>query len=101
MLESTRKVNTIVLDKTGTVTEGRMQVVDVLAVDDTSVAEVLRYAGAVESRSEHPIAQAIAAAAAAAADAATESAGPAPAGLGAAGAAPDGVGADGVQIGSD
>src|SRR5450759_1181523 len=94
ILESTRAVDTIVLDKTGTVTEGRMQVVDVLAVDDTSVAEVLRYAGAVESRSEHPIAQAIAAAAAA--DAATESAGPAPAGAGA-----DGVGADGVQIGSD
>jgi Cu+-exporting ATPase len=71
-----------------------MQVVDVLAVDDTSVAEVLRYAGAVESRSEHPIAQAIAAAAAA--DAAAQSARPAPTG-----AAPDGVGADGVQIGSD
>ncbi len=96
ILESTRAVDTIVLDKTGTVTEGRMQVVDVLAVDDTSVAEVLRYAGAVESRSEHPIAQAIAAAAAAAADAATESAGPAPDGLGA-----DGAGADRVQIGSD
>lgn len=96
ILESTRAVDTIVLDKTGTVTEGRMQVVDVLAVDDASVAEVLRYAGAVESRSEHPIAQAIAAAAAAAADAAAEFAGPTPAG-----AAPDGVGADGVQIGSD
>jgi Cu+-exporting ATPase len=94
ILESTRAVDTIVLDKTGTVTEGRMQVVDVLAVDDTSVAEVLRYAGAVESRSEHPIAQAIAAAAAA--DAATESARPAPAG-----AAPASAGADGVQIGSD
>src|SRR5450756_1146272 len=47
ILESTRKVDTIVLDKTGTVTEGRMELVDVIAVDDTSVAEVLRYAGAV------------------------------------------------------
>src|SRR5450830_218614 len=66
ILESTRRVDTVVLDKTGTVTEGRMRVVDVLAADGIS-RDVLRYAGAVESRSEHPIAQAIASAAAAAA----------------------------------
>ena len=67
ILESTRRVDTVVLDKTGTVTEGRMRVVDVLAADGTPTDDVLRYAGAVESRSEHPIAQAIASAAAAAA----------------------------------
>ncbi len=68
ILESTRRVDTVVLDKTGTVTEGRMAVVDVIAsaaADGTTPEEVLRYAGAVESRSEHPIAQAVAAAAAA------------------------------------
>jgi len=62
ILESTRRVDTVVLDKTGTVTEGRMSVVDVLAADGQA-PEVLRYAGAVESRSEHPIAQAVATAA--------------------------------------
>jgi len=66
VLESTRRVDTVVLDKTGTITEGRMRVVDVLAADSTPTDDVLRYAGAVESRSEHPIAQAIASAAAAA-----------------------------------
>ena len=63
ILESTRRVDTVVLDKTGTVTEGRMRVVEVLT-DPTpgspDAAELLRYAGAVEARSEHPIAQAIA-----------------------------------------
>jgi P-type Cu+ transporter len=58
VLESTRRIDTIVLDKTGTVTTGRMAVVDVEGSD-----EVLRLAGAVEDASEHPIAQAIAAAA--------------------------------------
>ena len=67
VLESTRRVDTVVLDKTGTVTEGRMVVVDVLAGDGEAPDDVLRLAGAVESRSEHPIAQAVAAAAAAAA----------------------------------
>jgi Cu+-exporting ATPase len=62
VLESTRRVDTVVLDKTGTVTEGRMVVVDVLAEDETP-DDVLRLAGAVESRSEHPIAQAVATAA--------------------------------------
>jgi Cu+-exporting ATPase len=60
ILESTRRVDTIVLDKTGTVTTGRMAVVDVIADDPD---EVLRMAGAVESASEHPIGAAIAAAA--------------------------------------
>ncbi|MFB7843971.1 heavy metal translocating P-type ATPase [Microbacterium sp. NPDC056052] len=66
VLESTRKVDTIVLDKTGTVTSGRMEVTDVIVEDGTDPAELLRLAGAVESASEHPIAQAVARAAAAA-----------------------------------
>jgi P-type Cu+ transporter len=60
ILESTRKVDTVVLDKTGTVTNGRMSLVDVVAEDR---AAVLGIAGAVEDASEHPIAQAIARAA--------------------------------------
>jgi P-type Cu+ transporter len=63
VLESTRAVDTIVLDKTGTVTTGRMAVVDVVAVAGEDVDEVLRTAGAVEDASEHPIAGAVAAAA--------------------------------------
>ncbi|MCE4026079.1 heavy metal translocating P-type ATPase [Microbacterium sp. Au-Mic1] len=63
VLESTRRVDTIVLDKTGTVTSGRMEVADVIAEDGTDPAELLRLAGALENASEHPIAQAIARAA--------------------------------------
>ena len=63
VLESTRRVDTIVLDKTGTVTSGRMTLVDVVAEEGTDPAELLRLAGAVEHASEHPIAQAIARAA--------------------------------------
>ncbi|UWF77645.1 MULTISPECIES: heavy metal translocating P-type ATPase [Microbacterium] len=63
VLESTRRVDTIVLDKTGTVTEGRMSVVDVIPEEGTDAAELLRLAGAVEHASEHPIARAVAAAA--------------------------------------
>ncbi len=74
ILESTRRVDTVVLDKTGTVTEGRMAVVDVVAADGVTPAELLRYAGAVEARSEHPIAQAVAVAAAAADDDAADDA---------------------------
>ncbi|MGC4914305.1 heavy metal translocating P-type ATPase [Streptomyces albogriseolus] len=64
VLESTRKVDTIVLDKTGTVTTGRMTLLAVHTADGTSEAEVLRLAGALEHASEHPIAQAVAAGAA-------------------------------------
>ena len=60
VLESTRRVNTIVLDKTGTVTTGRMTLVDAITVPGTDRRELLRLAGAVEDASEHPIAQAIA-----------------------------------------
>jgi Cu+-exporting ATPase len=63
ILESTRRVNTIVLDKTGTVTTGRMTLVDVVPAPGQDRAEALRIAGALEHASEHPIAQAIAAAA--------------------------------------
>ncbi|MCZ2262662.1 heavy metal translocating P-type ATPase, partial [Isoptericola sp. QY 916] len=106
ILESTRRVDTVVLDKTGTVTEGRMQVERVVAElsgpgagsdgpgpDNSREDEVLAYAGAVEALSEHPIAHAVAAAA-------RELSGP--------GARPDGpgpersggTGADGVGIGA-
>jgi Cu+-exporting ATPase len=69
VLEDTRRIDTIVLDKTGTVTEGRMSLVDVAVPDaPDDVAEVLALAGAVEARSEHPIAQAIAAEASARAE---------------------------------
>jgi Cu+-exporting ATPase len=61
VLESTRRVDTIVLDKTGTVTAGRMKLVDVVAGDGEDRAEVLGLAGALEHASEHPVAQAIAA----------------------------------------
>ncbi len=60
VLESTRRIDTIVLDKTGTVTTGKMTLIDVVATDDEQADEVLRIAGAVESGSEHPIARAIA-----------------------------------------
>jgi Cu+-exporting ATPase len=63
ILEQTRRVDTIVLDKTGTVTEGRMQLAEVALLNGATRSEVLRLAGAVESASEHPIAQAIASAA--------------------------------------
>jgi P-type Cu+ transporter len=63
ILEQTRRISTIVLDKTGTVTEGKMVLVEVVPLDGALRADVLRLAGAVEAASEHPIAQAIAAAA--------------------------------------
>ncbi|MCF6508798.1 copper-translocating P-type ATPase [Blastococcus sp. MG754426] len=64
VLESTRRVDTVVLDKTGTVTTGRMTLLDVAVASGEDVNEVLRLAGALENASEHPIAQAIAAGAA-------------------------------------
>ncbi|HWM08714.1 MAG TPA: copper-translocating P-type ATPase, partial [Solirubrobacteraceae bacterium] len=63
ILESTREVDTVVLDKTGTVTTGRMSVVGVVPASGEDRAEVLAVAGALEDGSEHPIAQAIARAA--------------------------------------
>ena len=63
ILERTREVDTIVLDKTGTVTEGRMQLAEISLVNGATRSEVLRLAGAVEAASEHPIAQAVARAA--------------------------------------
>ncbi|MER5702450.1 heavy metal translocating P-type ATPase [Micromonospora sp. NPDC002296] len=64
VLESTRQVDTVVLDKTGTVTTGRMTLVDVLPAGGGDAAELLRLAGALEAASEHPIARAVAAGAA-------------------------------------
>ena len=64
VLESTRRIDTIVLDKTGTVTTGHMSVVDVVAVAEATSDDVLARAGAVEHASEHPIARAVAEAAA-------------------------------------
>ena len=63
ILENTRQIDTIVLDKTGTVTTGAMALVDVRPAGDLSAGEVLTIAGAVESASEHPIARAITSAA--------------------------------------
>ena len=63
VLEQTRKITTIALDKTGTITEGRMRVAAVEPVGDASREQLLRYAGAAETGSEHPLAQAIVAAA--------------------------------------
>jgi len=60
VLEQTRRITTIVLDKTGTVTEGRMWVEDVVPANGVRQDDLLRLAGAVEAASEHPIAQAIA-----------------------------------------
>jgi Cu+-exporting ATPase len=61
VLESTRRVDTIVLDKTGTVTTGRMALVDVHVADGTTADEALRLVGSLEHASEHPIARAVAA----------------------------------------
>jgi Cu+-exporting ATPase len=63
VLESTRTVDTIVLDKTGTVTTGVMSLAGATAADGDDPSEVLRLSGALESASEHPIAKAITAAA--------------------------------------
>ncbi|GAA2729375.1 heavy metal translocating P-type ATPase [Actinocorallia aurantiaca] len=71
VLESTRKIDTIVLDKTGTVTHGRMSLAEVITAPGEDEDEVLRLAGALEDASEHPIAKAVA-------KAATERTGPLP-----------------------
>ena len=59
VLESTRRIDTVVLDKTGTVTTGRMALVDVVAASGTPLEEVRRTAAAVEAGSEHPVGRAI------------------------------------------
>src|SRR4051812_37981343 len=64
VLENPRRIDTVVLDKTGTVTTGRMTLLDVVAADGEDAGVVLRRAGALESASEHPIAAAVARAAA-------------------------------------
>lgn len=100
VLESTRAVDTIVLDKTGTVTTGRMTLREVVAGEGEDAAEVLRYAGALEDSSEHPIARAVA-------DAAREQHGPLPAvedfanveGLGVQGVLLDGDASHAVLVG--
>ncbi|MZE75934.1 heavy metal translocating P-type ATPase, partial [Streptomyces sp. SID5475] len=72
VLESTRRVDTVVLDKTGTVTTGRMTLHEAVPADGVPEEELLRLAGAVENASEHPIARAVA-------SGATERTGPLPA----------------------
>ncbi|MDV7133125.1 heavy metal translocating P-type ATPase [Williamsia muralis] len=72
VLESTRQVDTVVLDKTGTVTTGQMTLTEVAVADGEQTDHVVRVAGAVENASEHPIARAIA-------DGARERTGPPPA----------------------
>ncbi|MFE3368114.1 heavy metal translocating P-type ATPase [Streptomyces sp. NPDC059173] len=71
VLETTRHADTIVLDKTGTVTTGRMTLHTTHTTHETDKTEVLRLAGALENASEHPIAQAVA-------TAATDTTGPLP-----------------------
>ncbi|GAA0921558.1 heavy metal translocating P-type ATPase [Streptomyces thermoalcalitolerans] len=61
VLESTRRVDTVVLDKTGTVTTGRMTLQEVYAAESTDEKQLLRLAGALEHASEHPVARAVAA----------------------------------------
>ncbi|MET7488632.1 heavy metal translocating P-type ATPase [Streptomyces sp. NPDC005538] len=61
VLESTRRVDTVVLDKTGTITTGRMTLQEVHAAEGTDERELLRLAGALEHASEHPVARAVAA----------------------------------------
>jgi Cu+-exporting ATPase len=63
VLEQTRRIGTIVLDKTGTITEGKLELAGLVPLNGASRAEVLRRAGAVESASEHPVARAVTAAA--------------------------------------
>ncbi len=60
ILESTRRIDTIVLDKTGTVTTGRMQLVDVVPAEGVDAGRLLALAGALEDASEHPVGAAIA-----------------------------------------
>lgn len=63
VLQSTRRIDTVVFDKTGTVTTGVMQLVDIICAQGSTRNEILLYAGALEYASEHPVARAIAKAA--------------------------------------
>ena len=63
VLQGTRRVDTVIFDKTGTVTTGAMQLVSVVCAENTSRVELLGFAGALEYASEHPVAKAIASAA--------------------------------------
>ena len=63
VLQSTRRIDTVVFDKTGTVTSGVMQLVDIICAQGSTRNEILLYAGALEHASEHPVARAIAKAA--------------------------------------
>ncbi|HBX76741.1 MAG TPA: heavy metal translocating P-type ATPase, partial [Acidimicrobiaceae bacterium] len=72
ILESTRRVDTVLLDKTGTVTTGTMALVDLVAAPGTTTERALLVAGSLEAASEHPIAKAIAANAQSAGDALLE-----------------------------
>ena len=63
ILESTKRIDTVVLDKTGTVTTGEMTLLNVVVADDENADDVLTVAGALEAGSEHPIAEAITASA--------------------------------------
>ncbi|MFF8545632.1 heavy metal translocating P-type ATPase [Streptomyces albidoflavus] len=63
VLENTRRVDTVVLDKTGTLTTGRMELTEILPAEGTDATELLRLAGALEHASEHPVARAVASAA--------------------------------------
>ena len=62
-LEALARINTLILDKTGTLTDGRPQIVDIQTLGDLSKEDVLRFAAALDQASKHPIAQAIVAAA--------------------------------------
>ena len=102
-LESSRAIDTVVLDKTGTVTTGRMTVTAVQAVPGTSRADLLRYAGSVEQASEHAVAAAITTLARAEAPAGAPAGTAAPAALAAADGftALPGLGARGVVDGRE
>jgi P-type Cu+ transporter len=63
VLEQTRRIGTVVLDKTGTLTSGKLELAEVVPLNGASRTEILRLAGAVEDASEHPVARAVAAAA--------------------------------------
>src|SRR3989344_5422028 len=58
-LEIANKINTVILDKTGTLTKGKPQLTDIVAFDNEHRAEILNFAASLEQRSEHPLAQAI------------------------------------------